>query len=60
LKNGANDKPPAATHEGTGLGLGNVCQRLEARFGRRGECRFGPTDDGGYKVVLTMPIETRA
>ena len=60
LKNGATDKPPSATHEGTGLGLGNVCQRLEARFGRKGECRFGPTGNGGYKVVLTMPVETRA
>lgn len=57
LKHGGTAKAPAATHEGTGLGLGNVCQRLEARFGRRAECRFGPTE-GGYEVALTMPVET--
>ncbi|MEO6359341.1 MAG: histidine kinase [Sphingomicrobium sp.] len=59
LKHGGKDALPAATHEGTGLGLGNVCQRLDARFGRRGECRFGPMAEGGYKVTLTMPVETR-
>jgi two-component system LytT family sensor kinase len=37
--------------------LSNVCQRLEARFGSRGTCRFGPMTGGGYKVVLTMPTE---
>ena len=59
LKHGGKDALPAATHEGTGLGLSNVCQRLEARFGRRGECRFGPMTGGGYKVSLTIPVETR-
>ena len=59
LKHGGTDALPAATHEGTGVGLGNVCQRLDARFGRRGECRFGPMAEGGYKVSLTMPVETR-
>ena len=48
---------PAATHEGTGLGLANVCQRLDARFGSRAQCRFGPIAEGGYKVTLTMPVE---
>ena len=32
LKHGGKEELPAATHEGTGLGLANVCQRLEARF----------------------------
>ncbi|MEO6226097.1 MAG: histidine kinase [Sphingomicrobium sp.] len=58
LKHGGKDDLPAATHEGTGLGLANVCQRLEARFGSRASCRFGPMADGGYKVSITMPIET--
>jgi two-component system, LytTR family, sensor kinase len=58
LKNGGKDELPAATHEGTGLGLSNVCQRLEARFGSRASCRFGPMTSGGYKVSLTMPVET--
>ncbi|MEO7865207.1 MAG: histidine kinase [Sphingomicrobium sp.] len=59
LKQGGKDELPAATHEGTGLGLDNVCQRLEARFGKSGECRFGPMTAGGYKVSLIMPIERR-
>ena len=58
LKHGGKDELPAATHEGTGLGLTNVCQRLEARFGSRASCRFGPMTSGGYKVALTMPVET--
>jgi two-component system LytT family sensor kinase len=58
LKHGGKDELPAATHEGTGLGLSNVCQRLEARFGGRASCRFGPMTGGGYKVSITMPVET--
>jgi two-component system LytT family sensor kinase len=60
LKHGGKDELPAATHEGTGLGLTNVCQRLEARFGSRASCRFGPMAGGGYKVSITMPVETNA
>jgi LytS/YehU family sensor histidine kinase len=58
LKHGGKDELPAATHEGTGLGLANVCQRLEARWGSRASCRFGPMTSGGFKVSLTMPVET--
>jgi hypothetical protein len=58
LKHGGKDTLPAATHEGTGLGLANVCQRLEARWGTRASCRYGPMSGGGYKVSLTMPVET--
>ena len=57
LRHGGKDELPAATHEGTGLGLTNVCQRLEARFGGRASCRFGPMNSGGFKVSLTMPVE---
>jgi two-component system, LytTR family, sensor kinase len=60
LKHGGKDELPAATHEGTGLGLANVCQRLDARFGSRATCRYGPMTGGGYKVALTMPVETNA
>jgi two-component system, LytTR family, sensor kinase len=58
LKHGGTIDLPAATHEGTGLGLANVCQRLDARFGSRANCRYGPMTDGGFKVSLTMPAET--
>jgi LytS/YehU family sensor histidine kinase len=58
LKHRGKDELPAATHEGTGLGLANVSQRLEARWGTRANCRYGPMSGGGYKVSLTMPVET--
>lgn len=60
LKHGGKDELPAATHEGTGLGLANVSQRLEARWGHRASCRYGPMSGGGFKVSLTMPVETHA
>ena len=60
LKHGGKEELPAATHEGTGLGLANVCQRLEARWGSRASCRSGPMTGGGYKVALTIPIELHA
>ena len=43
-------------HEGTGLGLTNVCQRLAAHFGNRADCRFGPIP-GGYRVSMALPID---
>ncbi len=49
---------PAAVpaHEGTGLGLANVCQRLEAHYGERADCRFGPVP-GGYRVSIALPFD---
>ncbi len=44
--------------EGTGVGLANVCQRLEARFGARASCAYGPLDDGGFEVRLIVPRES--
>ena len=58
LKHKGKEDVPASTHEGTGLGLTNVCQRLEARWGSRASCRYGPMSEGGFKVSLTMPVET--
>ena len=57
LLNGKKNELPAATHEGTGLGLANVVERLETRFGSKADCRFGPMPGGGYKVTLTMPVQ---
>ena len=48
---------PDDTHEGTGVGLDNVCERLRARFGNAALCEFGPMDDGGYRVVMTLPLD---
>ena len=48
---------PDDTREGTGVGLDNVCERLRARFGNAALCEFGPMDDGGYRVVMTLPLD---
>ena len=52
LKKQGAEKP-----EGTGVGLANVSQRLDARFGPAATCQFGPSPDGGYRVVMTLPLD---
>jgi two-component system, LytTR family, sensor kinase len=42
---------------GTGVGMANVCQRLSARFGSLASCTYGPTDEGGYRVELLLPLD---
>ena len=57
----SGSRPAADTgngvHEGTGVGLENVCQRLQARFGARATCSYGPTKDGGFRVSITLPVD---
>ena len=53
---GRTKKTPAPTHQGTGLGLANVSERLKAHFGNRADVRFGPIA-GGYEVSLAMPVD---
>jgi len=43
--------------ESTGVGIANVCDRLKARFGSLARCEYGPTPDGGYRVLLTLPLD---
>ena len=45
--------------DGVGVGMVNVCQRLQARFGPAAHCEFGPLADGGYQVVMTMPLDRK-
>jgi two-component system LytT family sensor kinase len=47
-------------HEGTGVGIANVCQRLQARFGARASCSYGPTKYGGFLVSITLPVNDDA
>ena len=49
--------PSLGPAEGTGVGLANVSQRLEARFGAQAKCEFGPLDEGGYQVRVTLPLD---
>jgi two-component system LytT family sensor kinase len=53
----ASVKARGDTPHGTGVGLGNVCERLDARFGSAARCEFGPVDGGGYRVVMTLPLD---
>ncbi len=55
-----SDNGPAAHeggsgHAGHGIGLANVRERLEARFGDAASVVCGPTEDG-YATILRLPI----
>ena len=52
-------RPGAKTDDtsGTGVGITNVCQRLNARFGSLARCAYGPRGDGGYSVLMTLPLD---
>ena len=49
---------PAPAEHGTGVGLANVCGRLNARFGDNARCTFATLDEGGFEVTMTLPLET--
>ena len=49
--------PERDRSDSTGVGLTNVCQRLNARFGAQAKCEFGPLPKGGYQVHLTLPLD---
>ena len=41
---------------GVGVGLRNVEERLEARFGASAQLDFGPREQGGFIVTLRLPV----
>lgn len=43
--------------QGFGIGLGNVRDRLRARYGQAANLTFGRHDEGGFVTVLRMPLE---
>ena len=47
----------AGKAQGCGIGLGNVRDRLRARYGSAGSIDFGKTADGGFATILRMPLE---
>ena len=62
VSNSAGGRPAQARNhnngiESTGVGIANVCQRLTARFGSLANCEYGPTAEGGYRVLLTLPLD---
>jgi two-component system LytT family sensor kinase len=54
----SDDGPMTETGDphGCGIGLGNVRDRLRARFGDAASLAFGPCAEGGFETVLTMPL----
>ena len=50
------DPLPWDAPHGTGVGLVNVRERLDARYGDASEVRWGARDGGGFEVVMTLPI----
>ena len=42
-------------HDGHGMGIRNVCERLKARFGEQGSCTHGALPGEGYRCTLMMP-----
>ncbi|RED16845.1 sensor histidine kinase [Parasphingopyxis lamellibrachiae] len=47
--------PDDAPH-GTGVGLNNVYERLDARYGEDSNVTWGPSPGGGFLVTLELPI----
>lgn len=45
---------------GSGIGLANVRDRLEARFGAHGRLQSGPLDAGGFAATITLTDEEPA
>jgi len=56
VANSGDPAAPSNPDHGTGVGLANVCERLTARFGEPANCRYGPMEEGGFRVQLSMPL----
>lgn len=50
------DPLPADAPHGTGVGLNNVHERLDARYGEDSNVSWGPRPEGGFGVTIEMPI----
>ncbi len=61
VEDDGNPPPIMNGHDaGTGVGLQNVRDRLIARFGDAGDCRWSTKPGGGFAVTLTMPLVRNA
>jgi hypothetical protein len=48
----------AAKADGCGIGLGNVRDRLRARYGEAASLHFGKVSGGGFATVLRLPLDS--
>lgn len=46
-------------HQGCGIGLANVRDRLRARYGESATITYGATSGGGFATILRMPFDAR-
>jgi two-component system sensor histidine kinase AlgZ len=56
-----NDLPDAQgvrKPAGMGVGLRNIADRLQARFGSRWRFSSGPVEEGRYQAAITLPFRT--
>lgn len=58
VEDNAESNAPPELREG--VGLRNVLDRLVARFDGKANVRFGQRDGGGFRVDLTIPLQTHA
>lgn len=58
----SDDGPSAAQSgkAGFGIGLANVRDRLEARYGNEASLAAGPAPDGGWRAILRLPLVRHA
>ncbi|WP_294031237.1 histidine kinase [Sphingopyxis sp.] len=59
IENDIDPKAPVPA-SGTGLGLGNVRERLLTRYGPAAGCEWGKSDNGGFFVSLWLPLAREA
>lgn len=55
IENDIDPKAPVP-ESGTGVGLGNVRERLLTRYGPTAGCEWGKSDTGGFFVSLWLPL----
>lgn len=55
VEDDAPSSAEAADAAGLGVGLKNVAERLEARYGPAARLTAGPRGDGGYRAELVIP-----
>ncbi|KQM21812.1 sensor histidine kinase [Novosphingobium sp. Leaf2] len=46
-------------HQGCGIGLANVRDRLRARYGESATITYGTSPGGGFATILRMPFDAR-
>jgi sensor histidine kinase YesM len=53
-------RPEGEPRAGSGLGLGNVRDRLQAHFGERGRLKAERRSEHGYRAEIELPLAVPA